>query len=134
MIEKPTDSEMLALIGAEKLEIWKELCEFIENKYDMNVAWNSGGKAWKYECKYSRGGKTLCALYANDDKAGFMIIFGRAEREIVENIRHEFNDKTMINYDEAKTYRDGKWVMFPLDKSLIADYIQLLAIKRKPNK
>lgn len=63
-----------------------------------------------------------------------MIIFGRAEREMVENIRHNLNDKTMAIYDEAKTYRDGRWVMFPLDKSLIADYIQLLAIKRKPNK
>lgn len=134
MIEKPTDSEMIALIGAERLEVWKDFCVSIENRYEMNVAWNSGGKAWKYEYKFSRGGKTLCALYANGDKAGFMIIFGRAEREMVENIRRNLNDKTMAIYDEAKTYRDGRWVMFPLDKSLIADYIQLLAIKRKPNK
>lgn len=46
MIGKPTDSEMIALIGAERLEVWKDFCVSIENKYDMNVAWNSGGKAW----------------------------------------------------------------------------------------
>ena len=38
-------------------------------------------------------------------------------------------------YDEAQTYRDGKWVMFePTDTSEFDDYIKLLAIKRKPNR
>ena len=38
-------------------------------------------------------------------------------------------------YDEAKTYRDGKWVMFePTDTSMFQDFIKLLGIKRKPNK
>lgn len=134
MIEKPSDYELIALLGAEVVGVWKEICDNIESKYDMNIAWNNGGKAWKYECKYSRAGKTLCALYANENKSGLMIIFGGAERDKVETIRQELNEKTVAIYDEAKTYRDGKWVMFPLDKALIADYMRLLSIKRKPNK
>lgn len=63
-----------------------------------------------------------------------MIIFGAAEREKVEEIRYELAEKTMAVYDEAKIYRDGKWVMFPLEEELFKDFIQLLAIKRKPNK
>ena len=36
---------------------------------------------------------------------------------------------------EAKTYRDGKWVMFePTDTSEFDDYMKLLAVKRKPNR
>lgn len=62
VIEKPTDSEMVSLIGKGENEVWKKLCATIEHKYDMNIAWFSGGKAWKYECKYSKGGKTLCGL------------------------------------------------------------------------
>jgi len=38
-------------------------------------------------------------------------------------------------YDETKTYRDGKWMMFePIDTSLFDDFIRLLSIKRKPNR
>lgn len=134
MIEKPSDKELITLLGAEVVGVWKEICASIESKYDMNIAWNNGGKAWKYECKYSRAGKTLCGLYANENKSGLMMIFGGAERDKVETIRQELNEKTMAVYDEATTYRDGKWVMFPLDKALIADYMRLLSIKRKPNR
>ena len=38
-------------------------------------------------------------------------------------------------YDEAKNYRDGKWIMFePTDTLMFQDFIKLLGIKRKPNK
>ena len=46
----------------------------------MDSSWNKGGKAWKYEYKYRRGGKTLCALYAREHCVGFMIILGKAKR------------------------------------------------------
>lgn len=133
MIEKPTDSEIIALIGEKTFVIWKTLRAAIEDRYDMNVVWNNGGKAWKYECKYTKGGKTLCGLYAKENTVGFMIIFGGAERDNVEEIRNQLDKRTICIYDEAKTYRDGKWVMFPLDEDLFDDYIKLLAIKRKPN-
>lgn len=134
MIEKPTDSEMSSLVGEEAFAVWKILCFAIETKYDMNVAWNNGGKAWKYECKYNKGGKTLCGLYANEKAVGFMIIFGKAEREKVEELRSELCEKILSVYDEAKIYHDGKWVMFPLAEEAIGDYMRLLAIKRKPNR
>lgn len=134
IMEKPTDSEMVTLIGKGEFEVWEMLCAAIEHKYDMNIAWNKGGKAWKYECKYSKGGKTLCGLYARDNTAGFMIIFGGMERQKVEEIKNELSDKTVSFYDEAETYRDGKWVMFPLVEELIEDYMRLLTIKRKPNR
>jgi len=39
------------------------------------------------------------------------------------------------NIAEAKTYHDGKWIMFELvDNTLFDDMRKLLAIKRKPNK
>ena len=97
--------------------------------------WNTGGKNWIYEYKYRRGGKTLCSLYAKSNCVGFMIIFGKDERAKFEEIRDTLSDSVCSRYDEAKTYRDGKWVMFePTDTSEFDDYIKLLAIKRKPNR
>ncbi len=136
MLEKiPTNEEMIALIGHPLFDVWTKLVVLIEAKYEMDTLWNNGGKRWVYEYKYRRGGKTLCALYAKEKVFGFMIIFGKAEREKVEAIRSELSPETQCIYDEATTYHDGKWVMFELtDTSLFPDIEKLLQIKRKPNK
>lgn len=136
MSEKiPSQSTMTDLLGQPLFEVWQKLCEVIDEKYEMERLWNAGGKNWIYEYKYRRGGKTLCSLYAKDNRIGFMIIFGKNEREKLEEIRDTLSDAVCRRYDEAKTYRDGKWVMFePTDTSEFDDYIKLLAVKRKPNR
>ena len=73
----PNKEEMLSLVGETLYDVWHQLCVLIDEKYDMDCLWNKGGKAWKYEYKYRRGGKTLCALYARENCVGFMIIFGK---------------------------------------------------------
>ena len=131
----PNAEEMTALIGQPLYSVWQELCAMIDEKYDMERLWNSGGKAWIYEYKYRRGGKTLCALYAKENCVGLMIIFGEAERIKFEAGREKYSDGVQKIYDEAKTYHDGKWVMFePVDTSMFHDFIHLLDIKRKPNR
>ena len=136
MSEKiPSQSTMTDLLGQQLFEVWQKLCVVIDEKYEMERLWNAGGKNWIYEYKYRRGGKTLCSLYAKDNRIGFMIIFGKNEREKLEEIRDTLSDAVCRRYDEAKTYRDGKWVMFePTDTSEFDDYMKLLAVKRKPNR
>ena len=136
MLDKiPNAEEMTALVGQSLYDIWNKLCALIDEKYDMECLWNKGGKAWTYEYKYRRGGKTLCALYARENCIGFMIIFGKDERVKFEEIRETLSDPVCRQYDEATTYRDGKWVMFePTDTYEFDDYMKLLAIKRKPNR
>lgn len=123
------------LVGSSLYDVWDKLCYMIEENYDMEHLQNKGGKAWTYEYKYRRGGKTLCALYARENCIGFMIIFGKDERAKFEAERNDYSQQVQKIYDEAKTYRDGKWVMFePTDTSMFQDFIKLLGIKRKPNK
>ena len=136
MLEKsPTNEELIALLGQPLFEVWHKLCSFVESRYDMERLWNSGGKAWNYEYKYRRGGKSLCALYAKENVLGFMLIFGKEEREKFEATRSNYSLEAQKVYDTSKTYHDGKWMMFTLtDTSLFPDIEQLLLIKRKPNK
>ena len=64
-----------------------------------------------------------------------MIIFGKDERIKFEEIRDTLSNAVCRRYDEAKTYHDGKWVMFePTNTAEFNDYIKLLTIKRKPNR
>lgn len=131
----PSQSTMMELLGQPLFEVWQALCATIDEKYEMEHLWSAGGKNWTYEYKYRRGGKTLCCLYAKENCIGFMIVFGREEREKFEAIRDTLSDPVCRKYDEAKTYRDGKWVMFePTDMAEWEDYRKLLALKRKPNR
>lgn len=131
----PNSEEMIILVGESLYDIWSKLNALIEEKYDMECLWNKGGKAWKYEYKYRRGGKTLCALYAREGGVGFMIILGKGERSKFEADRDNFSKEIQKIYDETQTYHDGKWLMFePVDTTLFDDFIRLLRIKRKPNR
>ena len=131
----PSQSTMTDLLGQSLFDVWQALCSAIDEKYEMDRLWNTEGKNWTYEYKYRRGGKTLCSLYAKDNCFGFMIIFGKDERTKFEEIRDTLSTAVCRQYDEAKTYHDGKWVMFePTNTSEFDDYIKLLAIKRKPNR
>ena len=131
----PNTEQMTALVGKSLYDIWIKLCDLIEEKYDMDRLWDKGGKAWTYEYKYRRGGKTLCALYAREKCVGFMIILGKDERLKFEEDRENYSKDVQKIYDETQTYHDGKWMMFePTDTSLFDDFIRLLGIKRKPNR
>lgn len=136
MLEKiPTPAELTALVGASLYDVWEKLCAAIDAEYDMERLWNPGGKAWTYEYKYRRGGKTLCALYAKENGIGFMVILGKAERDKFEANRNAFSEAVQNIYDSAVTYRDGKWIMFePADTSWFDGFMRLLHIKRNPNK
>ena len=131
----PSQEELAALVGEPLYDVWKKLCALIEEAYDMDRLWDKGGKAWDYEYKYRRGGKTLCALYARENRVGFMIILGKDERAKFEADRENYAKEIQARYDGAKTYHDGKWIMFePVDTSLFPDFLKLLNIKRKPNR
>ena len=131
----PCEEEMTALVGIPLYDVWSQLCTLIDGTYDMDRLWDKGGKAWKYEYKYRRGGKTLCALYARENCVGFMVILGKDERTKFEADRDHYTKEVQEIYDEAKTYHDGKWIMFePADTSLFDDFMRLLQIKRKPNR
>ena len=136
MLDKcPSEEEIISLVGKPLYDIWLSLTESIDAKYEMERLWNSGGKMWKYEYKYRRGGKTLCALYARENCIGFMVVFGQEERAKFEACRDSYSKETQKVYPEPQTYRDGKWIMFePKDTSLFDDFIKILSIKRKPNK
>ena len=131
----PTKEELTALLGTPLYDVWTQLCASIEERYEMDRVWNKGGKAWDYEYKYRRGGKTLCALYARENCVGFLVILGKEERAKFEAERETYTKEVQANYDEARTYHDGKWIMFePVDTSLFQDFMRLLRIKRKSNR
>lgn len=55
MLDKiPSQSAMTELLGQSLFEVWQGLCSAIDEKYEMERLWNTGGKNWTYEYKYRR--------------------------------------------------------------------------------
>ena len=132
MLEKiPTQEMMIELLGPTLFEVWESLCSVIDEKYEMEQLWNTGGKKWTYEYKYRRGGKTLCCLYAKNHCVGFLVIFGKEERVKFEEIRGTLSSAVCRQYDEAKTYHDGKWVMFESATNLVSHVSVFVRLKKK---
>ena len=134
-MENVKREELEKLVGTDKVNIFYKIVDEITLLYDMDQTWNNGGKKWTYEYKFRKSGKTLCAFYFKENMLGFMIIFGKAERTKVEEIRNELSSDILETYDNAQTFHDGKWVMLNItDYSMIENLKKLLFIKKKPNR
>ncbi len=132
-MEKIGREELERLVGINKVNIFYHITDVITSLYETEQIWNNGGKKWTYEYKFRKSGKTLCAFYFKENTLGFMIIFGKDERIIVEEIRNELSSDVIKTYDDAQTFHDGKWVMLNItDYSISEDIKKLLFIKRKP--
>lgn len=133
-IQAPPQQELNALLGTAQAA-WQQLLVFINAHYEMQTLWNTAGKAGKYEYKFRRGGKTLCALYPRENAFGFMVVLGRAEQEALESNFAAFSPTTQELYTATTPYHDGRWLMLEVtDTHLQPDMERLLQIKRKPNR
>ncbi len=132
-VSAPTTEKLAAMLGPEAFSRFEALCAYLQQTYSPQLAWHDGGKEWTYECKFRRGGKTIASLLADEGKAGLLLIFGKAEREKVEALRASLSPALLSFYDQAATYRDGKWALFPLDgTAMLEEVLPFLTAKRKP--
>lgn len=129
---------LLNLIGSDKYIVFTTLRDYIEKNYTLEQVLkeqNIKTKKWKYELKFIKGSKTICSFYFANHCLGFMIIFGKDERNKIESIKDQLSNELNTFYEETPTYHDGKWLMLELENlSLLEDIKKLLSIKRKPNK
>ena len=132
-MEPVGDEELKSILTPELFALWTSVIAKIDAAYDMEKEWDKGGKAAKYVLRFRRGGKTLVSLFPKESAIGLMVIYGKDEREKFEAGQANFSNKVVSEYHNAKTYHDGKWIMFHLpDEDVLNDLLAMLAIKRKP--
>ena len=127
--------QLTVLLSKEILSGWNELTGAIDLLYDVDRLWDKGFGDWKIEYKYRRGGKTLCTFYAREGVANLLITYGKAEREKFEVIKTSVSKQLQDIYERTATLHDGKWLWIPIDDKLkVEDIIEMLKIKRRPNR
>lgn len=130
-MDKVSEEELENLIGDTKLNAFYTICNYINDNYKARPVWNDGGKKWDYEYKFIKSSKTLCAFYFKQSCLGFMIIFGKKERNYFEQNKNEYTKEICKIYDSTTTYHDGKWLMIEIENlNLFEDIKKLLKVKR----
>lgn len=94
--------------------------------------WLFGGKKHGWSLRYKKG-KSFCTLIPERYRFAILIVFGAKEREKFETIRDMISEETLKEYDNAKTYHDGKWLLLTVKSdAVVNDVEKLLSVKRKP--
>lgn len=130
----PSDSEVEEWLGKKPYKHWKHLIRLIEQAYPnvFTPEWLFGGKKHGWSLRYKKS-KSFCTLVPEKDRFQLLIVFGGEERTKVETIRERPSQYVQREYDQAKTYHDGKWLLLTIDSdAVLRDVMQLLAVKRKP--
>ncbi|MGE5390821.1 MAG: DUF3788 domain-containing protein [Deltaproteobacteria bacterium] len=135
MMSVPETRDLTELMGLDAFKVWCEIEGFIKANYRAETFWDVGRKAGVYEYKFRQGSKTLCAFYAREHSFGFMVIFGKAEREKFEKARGQFSAYIQDVYDNTHQYHDGKWLMVDVvDDVHLEELKDLIVIKKTPVK
>ena len=96
----------------------------------MDELWND-----KDEFKFKRSGKTLATFYIRDGYFILLIIYGKQERAVFEEVKSQFPQYILNYYDSSKTYHDGKWMFIDVRNEEVVDsLIKMINIKKKPNR
>ncbi len=115
----------------EKVE--REIVKFMRGKYLLDeVAEMFCGTPW---LKFRQGRRTIVSINLQDDHYDIRIVFGKAEREKFEAVRHEFPPEIHELYDGTRTYHDGKRLLINVDNLYTFEAVKkLILIKKKPNR
>ncbi|MCL2547197.1 MAG: DUF3788 domain-containing protein [Oscillospiraceae bacterium] len=137
-MDRPTKSydQVKAMLG-QASSAWEKLTGAIRYHYVMDENWAEGNSTHKHynNLYFKRGGKTLVMLCIREGYFIACVVFGKEERKKFDEQREMFGEAICEEYDEAETYHDGKWLGFDVhNESLIEDIVNLLQIKRKPNR
>lgn len=126
----PDEDQVRTWMGRSAFIHWTKLREWISASYPevFSPDWLYGGKSRGWSMRYTKG-KALCTLIPGYRSFSVLIVLGGAEREKFEGRRYSWSPQLVRNYDETRTFHDGKWLTVPIlssdDRREVADLIEM---------
>lgn len=107
-------------------KVSEEIMRYMRGNYVLDEVGNG-----KDELKFCKGGKTVLTIYIREDHYDFLIIFGKAERELFEERCSEFPQKIQEIYHKSKTHHDCKWMLISADDLHTLEAVKQLVFIKK---
>jgi hypothetical protein len=128
---QPSPEEIQQALG-ESYPLWEELTQFIATNYGIEGEWSPYGPAG-FGCgfRYRRKGKSLIALYPQQDQIMAQVVLGKTQAERALGL--ELGEKVGGILREAPQERDGRWLSIPVVSAADAEAVeQLMLVKMRP--
>ncbi|WP_069268987.1 DUF3788 domain-containing protein [Paraburkholderia nodosa] len=111
----PDERTLRDWLGPEAFEHWGELRSWIDEFYPnvFTPDWIYGGKKRGWALRYKEN-RAFCSLFPAYRLLSVLVVLGRAEREKFEERRYFWSPPLVKQYDESRTYHDGKWMTIPI--------------------
>lgn len=110
----PTEYEMKQYINN---TLWENFCEFMRNTYNATIKFEFSKCNWEYgwNVKFKKGSKSLCTVYPRENYFTILIVIGKREKKLFEDMFSSFSSDIQKIYKETSEGNGQKWIMIDLE-------------------
>lgn len=110
----PTEYEMKQYINN---TLWENFCEFMRNTYNATIKFEFSKCNWEYgwNVKFKKGSKSLCTVYPRENYFTILIVIGKREKKLFEDMFSSFSSDIQKIYKETSEGNSQKWIMIDLE-------------------
>ena len=110
----PTEYEMKQYINN---TLWENFCEFMRNTYNTKIKFEFSKCNWEYgwNVKFKKGSKSLCTVYPRENYFTILIVIGKREKKLFEDMFSSFSSDIRKIYKETSEGNGQKWIMIDLE-------------------
>ncbi len=128
----PTEYEMKQYITN---TLWENFCEFMRNTYNATIKFEFSKCNWEYgwNVKFKKGSKSLCTVYPRENYFTILIVIGKREKKLFEDMFSSFSSDIQKIYKETSEGNGQKWIMIDLENkdNKYEDVKKIIEIRNK---
>jgi len=134
---RPSDEEMIAVIGPGLGEAWARLRSFLVETYEIEPFLQFGGPRYGWNLQHRKGGRPLAEIYPEHGSFTALVILGKKELDQTLEQLDSFTPLVQKALTDTPRYHDGCWMYIRVTDPATCqqeeqDIERLVLIKRKP--
>jgi hypothetical protein len=134
---RPSDADMLDVIGAPLAEGWSRLRRFLVETYAIEPFLQYGGTRYGWNLQHRKGGRPLCEMYPERGSFTALVILGKKELDQAVERLDSFGSTVRKALVDTPRFHDGCWMYLRIADPQtclqdVQDIEELILIKKKP--
>jgi AraC family transcriptional regulator len=136
---RPSDSDMLDVIGQPLADAWSGLRRFLVETYEIDPVMQCGGPRYGWTVQHKKGGRPLCDMFPECGSFTALVVLGKKELDQALERLETFGPTVRKALTDTPRFHDGCWLWIRVSDPLTCeqearDIQQLILIKKKPPK